>query len=230
MADKSIPCQNCGNVITVSEFVSAKTLTCMKCKAQVTIPIPEAAPVEPQPKLRLAPSPVTDSPTGSDAASGDHPRQKKHDPHAMRNVLPQYKRRKLKRRVTAFEVKVLPWLLFFILAAILAWVRYVPGAVSPDLLKLMISGGVWTLLFLHISVVCYAFTDDSFFGILCLIIPGYSLYYLYVQSDQMILRSLAGALLIAFGWDALLAAQNLWIEVYNTVSIWIATTDTIKKK
>jgi hypothetical protein len=230
MADKSIPCQNCGNVITVSEFVSAKTLTCMKCKAQVTVPMPEAASVEPLPKLRLAPSLAPESPTGPDAASGDPPRQKKRDPHAMRNVLPQYKRRKQKRRVTAFEVKVLPWLLFIILAAILAWVRYVPGAVSPDILKVMISGGVWTLLFLHISIICYAFTDDSFFGILCLIIPGYSVYYLYVQSDQMILRSLAGALLIAFGWDALLAAQDLWIEVYNTVSIWIATTDTIKKK
>ena len=229
MADKTITCQNCGNVITVSEFVSAKTLTCMKCKAEVALPLSSAAPVEPQPKLRLA-RPLTDEAPSAPVAATSESARHKHDPTVdLRKFLPQYKIRKRKRRASAFEVIALPWLLFIVLTAILAWVRYSPDAISPENLKLTISGGVWILLFLHISIICYAFTDDSFYGILCLIIPGYSLYYLYVQSDQMILRSLAGALLIAFGWDAVIAAQDLWIEIYSTVSLWIATTDTIKK-
>lgn len=231
MADKTLICQGCGNVITVSEFVSAPTLTCLKCKAQVPVPPPTPETMPQQPKLRIAAPTVPDSAVEPTTATGGESAIKaRHSgPNDVRKYLPKLKKRKWSRKTTTFEAKVLPWLVFIVLASILAWARYWPEALPKDLLTMLISGGVWLLLFLHISIVCYAFTDDAFYGVLSLIIPGYSIYYLYVQSDQMLIRSLAGALILAFGWDALIAAQDLWAEVYRTVTIWIATTDTIKK-
>jgi hypothetical protein len=231
MADIILTCKNCGNTITVSEFVSAEFITCRKCNEQVPVPVktPEATPAAP--KLRIAveaPPPPPPEPVAQDKKKNRRG-IKAAQSNDVRKYLPQAKKRMRVRRVTYFEAKVLPWLLFFVLGAILCWLRFWPDAVAPDTLKTVISGGVWVLLIMHITVICYAFTDDVFYGILCFLIPGYTVYYLYIQSDQMIMRSVMGALLIAFGWDAAIAIKDLWAEVYSTVSIWIATTDTIKK-
>lgn len=230
MADIIITCQNCGNAIPVSEFVDGSLLVCMKCKAKVTVPDHEVAPV-PHHKLRLAVEKPPEPPPQPVAP----PLPKKNfkgKPVGQNDVgqyLPKAKKRVQKRRSMVFEAKVLPWLIFFILTAILCWLRYVPGALPADTVDTLTRWGVIALLFLHITIICYAFGDEAFYGILCLIIPGYSLYYLYIQADEMILRSVTGALLVAFGWDAVIATQQLWAEVYATVSLWIATTDTIKK-
>lgn len=233
MADLIITCPTCGNTIPVSEFVDADRLFCMKCKTKIQVPerIPEPSAVVQRLKLAVEKSPEPPPPP-EPAQSG---RQKKKSlfkapkPNDVRQYLPKAKKKIQKRRATVFEAKVLPWLLFIVLALILSWLRYWPGALQGDILSALITGGIGVLLFIHITVICYAFGDDSFYGMLCLIIPGYSLYYLFIQADQMILRSTMAALMIAFGWDAVLAAQQLWAEVYATVSLWIATTDTVKK-
>ena len=123
----------------------------------------------------------------------------------------------------------MPWLLFALLTLVFGWLRFWPGALTPSLAATFVSAGVWTLLFLHITIVCYAFTDDAFYGILCLIIPGYSLYYLFIQADQMFFRAIVAAMMIAFGWDFAVATRNCWDGFYAAVSHWIATTETLKK-
>lgn len=226
MADITLTCAQCGNSITISEFVAAETLTCMRCKAQVPVPARSEGAAPAQPKLRIAaPPPPPPPPPPVAPPSGKAARRSN-----VQQYLPKAKSRPQRaRRASNFEVKVLPWLLFVVFTSVSAWLRYVPGVLSPDLHFALVQSGVWILLFLHISMVCYAFTDDAFFGVLCLIIPGYSIYYLFAQSDRMIIRAVAAALLIAFGWDALLAARAVWIDVYVSVSHWIATTDSIKK-
>lgn len=149
----------------------------------------------------------------------------------VQQFLPQAGKKRIRaRKVSAFEVKVLPWILFFALLLIFGWMRYIPGALAPDILPLFIQGGVWALLLLHLAVICLAFSDDSFCGILCVIIPGYSIYYMFIQADQMLLRGLVAALMIVFGWDFAIWAGGVWTDFYNAASTWIATTDTIKKK
>lgn len=233
MADLIITCPTCGNTIPVSEFVDADRLFCMKCKTKIQVPERITEPNVMAQRLKLAVEiPPEPTPPPEPAQSGRQNKKnlfKSPEPNDVRQYLPKAKKKIQKRRATAFEAKVLPWLLFVVLTLILSWLRYWPGALQDDILSALISGGVWVLLFIHITVICYAFGDDSFYGILCLIIPGYSLYYLFIQADQMILRSTMAALMIAFGWDAVLAAQQLWAEVYATVSLWIATTDTVKK-
>lgn len=232
MADINIACPKCHNVITVSEFVDADFLTCMKCKAQVSVPgkVPETV-VSDQPKLRLTLKKEPAPPPPSPAPEKGRKRAKADAARDVRNYMPKGGKARRARRVSTFEVAVLPWLVFVVLAVLLTWFRFAP----PDLLNqyvapdLFVTCGIWALLFLHLSVVCLGFSDDAFQGLLCLIIPGYTLYYLFVQSDQMHLRAVVAALLLAFGWDAMIASKNLWNEIYINVSSWIATTETLKK-
>jgi hypothetical protein len=184
------------------------------------------------PKLKLAPppppppAPAPTSPTKFD--------KKKNRADAKKDVqryIPQgNKRRKRARKISTFEIKVLPWLTFFLILLVFGWMRYVPGVLAPDIHTMFIQGGVWALLLLHVSVIFLAFGDDVFSGILCFIIPGYSIYYLFTQADQILLRGLVAALMIVFGLDFAQAAGSFWNDVYYEVSRWIATTDTVKKK
>lgn len=234
MSDIIVTCTQCGNNITVSEHVSAEFIPCMKCKNQVPIParLPDTTVVVPKLKLALArppePAPPPEPPPSAKLS-------RKAAKEAARKNVQQYmpqggKKRIRARKVSTFEIKVLPWLVFIVLLLVAGWMRHVPGALAPDIHAKFIQGGVLALLLLHVSVVCLAFGDDAFSGILCFIIPGYTIYYLFTQADQILLRGLTGALLIVFGWDFAIAAGELWNEFYTNASSWIATTDTIKKK
>lgn len=206
----------------------------MKCKNQVPIPNREAALPAEAPKLRLAitqpPEPLSTSLTQLPAKLS----RKQAKAQAKKEVaryLPQAGKRRIRtRKISMFEVKVLPWLVFFILLLVFGWLRHVPGVLAPDIHAMFIQGGVWSLLLLHVSIICLAFGDDAFSGILCFIIPGYSVYYLFTQADQILLKGLVAALMIVFGWDFVTAAGTFWNEAYATISSWIATTDSIKKK
>lgn len=230
MADITITCSTCGNTITVSEFVEAEFITCLKCKTPVSTPAREKVPVAASPKLKLViekpappPPPVVPPPKKKRWAA------KAKNSKSVGSYLPKTTPRRRSRKISNFEVKVLPWLVFVLLALVLSWLRFWPGALAADIEPTFISSGVGILFFLHLTIVCLAFTDDAFSGILCLIIPGYSIYYLFTQADQMILRATVGALMIAFGWDFLVAAKDLWDGFYASASHWIATTESMKK-
>jgi len=231
MADITVTCLECGNAITISEFVTAEMITCMKCKSQVPVPVRSPDLSSAGSKLKLAmpkpPEPIIAPPPPVTKAV-------KKDKRIPRNNVQQYlpqggKRRVRARKISTFEVKVLPWLLFFVLLLVFGWLRYIPGVLAPDIQQMFIQGGVWAICLLHVSVICLAFGEDAFSGILCFIIPGFSIYYLFTQADQILLRGLVGALLIVFGWDFALAAGTFWNEVYVNISHWIATTETMKK-
>lgn len=235
MSDIIVTCEQCGNNITISEFVTAETITCMKCKGQVPIPVRQPDPVAVASKLKLSvpkppppPAPTVAPPPGKISRKMAKAAAKKD----VKRYLPQgsNKRRVRSRKVSTFEVKVLPWLVFFVLLMAFGWLRHVPGALAPDILPMFIKGGVWAILLMHIAVVLLAFGDDVFSGVLCFIIPGYTIYYLFTQADQILLRGLVAALLIVFGMDFVVAAGLFWNEVFYNVSQWIATTDTVKKK
>jgi hypothetical protein len=115
------------------------------------------------------------------------------------------------------------------MTALLAWVRYWPGAVPAQHLPTVILAGIWCLFGMHVVVVLYAFDDDAFQGVLCTILPGYSFYYLFTQADQFYVRSLVAALLLVFGMDSALAARRTWDKAYHNISSWIQDTDTLKK-
>jgi len=231
MADIILTCQNCDSKITISEFVSTEFITCKKCQTQVPVPA-RATTIPVSQKLTFTreqpPPPPPEPPTKSGKNKGQ-PVASASMSNTVRQYLPKARNRKQARRVTAFEARVLPFLLFGVLTAVLAWLRFWPGALSASDLAALTRVGVWAVMLMHVSVTCLAFGDEAFYGILCLIIPGYSLYYLFIQAEQLVLRAVMASLMITFGWDTIITLQDVWHEVYVTISIWIATTDTVKR-
>lgn len=228
MADIVVTCVQCGNNITISEFVTAEAITCMKCKGQVPIPPREPAMPSAAGKIKLS---IVKPPETAAPPPKKFDKKKTKEDRNVQQYLPQAGKKLIRaRKVTTFEVKVLPWILFFVMLLIFGWMRYIPGALAPDIHPMFIEGGVWALLLLHFAVICLAFGDDSFCGILCVVVPGYSVYYLFTQADQMLLRGLAGALMIVFGLDFAIWAGSVWTDFYNAASNWIATTETVKRK
>jgi len=231
MSDIVVTCAKCGNNITISEFVTAETITCLKCKWQVPIPVrkPDLAATS---KLKLAiAKPPEPPPTPVIPTQFNRKKARAESQNDVLKYLPQGSKRKTRtRKITIFEIKVLPWLVFIVLLLVLGWIRHVPGVLAPDTHQMFIKSGVWALVLMHVAVVLLAFGDDVFSGVLCSIIPGYSVYYLFTQADQILLRGLVAALLIVFGWDFALAAKELWHEVYYYISTWLATTESVKKR
>ena len=232
MADITINCPSCGNSVTISEFVSAEFLVCFKCKGQIPVPARQQASNTVE-KLRLggpkaqAPQKTeseVEPPTAGELHSGDRRYS------VTQNFFPDARKRVKRRKTNVFALRVMPWLIFVVLGAVFAWVRYSPGVLPKHQLDLVIQGGVWALVFLHLTVVAYAFSDEAFQGVLCLIIPGYSLYYLFVQSDQFMLRAVVAALMVGFGWDTAVATGKLWREFYVTANAFLADPDSIKKR
>lgn len=231
MADITITCASCGNAVTISEFVSTEFLVCFKCKGKIPVPARQQV-SDTVEKLRLggtkpqAPR-TTDSevepPTG-ELHAGDRRYS------VTQNFFPDARKRVKRRKANMFALRVMPWLTFVLLGAVFAWLRYSPGVLPKHQLDLLIQGGVWALVFLHLSIVAYAFSDEAFQGVLCLIIPGYSLYYLFVQSDQFMLRAVVAALLVGFGWDTAVATVDLWRDFYATANAFMADPDSIKKR
>jgi hypothetical protein len=213
MADITLTCGQCGNLITVSEYVEADTLVCAKCQQTVPVPrrIPEASPAA---RLKLAaPPPPPSAPLPDEAAP------KRRAPRL----------RRLRRRSRGIQPAVWGYVTFILLAAALVYLRFYPDAMPGDRREQLVTAAIAALGFLHVSVIAYAFADDAFHGVLCAIIPGYSVYYLYTQADQFLLRAVVGALLLAFGLDTLQFIRRFSYDVYVDVSSWIQDTDSLKK-
>lgn len=224
MADITITCPGCGNRVTISEFVSAPSLACARCGGSIPVPRREAPPPAAA-GLRLA-SP-TAAPDGAPA-----PAPEVQAPVAV--PAPGRRRwrrsRRPSRRPTRRQTsRVWPWVLFVILAAVLAWLRFFPGALSASQLATFKLAGVYGLLGLHVVIVLQAFNDDTFEGVMSLLIPGYSLYYLFVLTDLFYLRALVVAAMLVFGKDTAIALQRTWGVVYRDVTAWIQGNETFKK-
>ena len=232
MADITIVCPGCGNRITVSEFVSAEFLVCIVCHAKVPVPKREppavsagglrmAAPPEPPPE----PIPEKKGKSKRHQATVNSPSSD------VSQFLPSTKRqqRRHRHRISG-DLNILPWSLFVALTLALMWLRWWPGILSVSSVDFLSTCGVWILIGLQVAVVLRAFNDDAFHGVMCAIIPGYSIYYLFVCEDQFYLRAIAAAILITFGWDASVATHKLWQETYDSVSWWLRDTDYLKKK
>ena len=83
--------------------------------------------------------------------------------------------------------------------------------------------GPCVLLGFHVLIVLRAFKESMFHGILCLLIPFYSLYYLFLMTDAFYLRAILSGLLVAIGQDSALFFQTELSRLVATVNSWIAS-------
>jgi DNA-directed RNA polymerase subunit RPC12/RpoP len=226
MADITLTCSQCGNQITISEHDTAETVKCMKCANRVPVPKREPAQVAaPPPKLKMA-QPAEPAPAAAPAPTAGKPVKKLVD-RDQRHYLPRSLKRRRRERATTGHL-YWPWVIFVVLGVALTVLRY-SHILGPDLVDLLRTGGICAVFFIHVSLIAYAFGEDAFQGVLCAIVPGYSLYYLFFQSDQFYFRAILAALLVAFGLDTWVTIRDFTYESYIDIKYWIETTDTLKE-
>jgi DNA-directed RNA polymerase subunit RPC12/RpoP len=114
------------------------------------------------------------------------------------------------------------WLCFIVIAALMASIRFL-YIMPPDYLDVLQLYGPYLALLMHVIIILMAFKDTVFQGILCLLIPGYSFFYLFLVSDNFWARALMGGLLVGIGLDSALFYKDVAGNVYRTVSDYIAS-------
>jgi hypothetical protein len=101
------------------------------------------------------------------------------------------------------------WLVFLALGALMGWLRY-GGGLPAAHMDTWREAAPYVVLFLHTVLVCFAFSDTVFAGILSFLLPPYVYYHLFAVSDQFYLRAVVAGLLVGVGQDG-----------FGTVAEWV---------
>jgi hypothetical protein len=86
---------------------------------------------------------------------------------------------------------------------------------------MLIKYGPYAVLVLHVTLVLMAFQDAVFQGILCLLVPLYSFYWLFMVTDQFMMRAVVAGILVGVGQDSVAFYQVVMNDTYRVVSTWI---------
>ncbi len=227
MSDIALSCPSCGKVRTVSEFSDRANLLCKHCGGSfgpAEPPSPAAvAETPPRPGLHVArrqtqsnvgtPAAYGASPMTVSAPPSDGPRAP--DPASRGPAGPQLRNERKLMNHAWFAAA-----LFVILGAAMWYLRYRAGlpaawlAWSAEYAWLVVLG-------IHVTIVLRAMTEGMFQGILCLLIPGYSFYYLFAVTDTFYSRAIVAALLIGIGQDAGIRLNEHVQTLTSHVHAWI---------
>ena len=223
MADVDVHCDKCGSTVTVSEFVDFEAMYCRRCGEKLNRdtrdddrqrlrirPEPEPEPQEKPRRRRRTPN------AGSAEVMEAETREDKQYLPGGRHAAAHHKRKVRLTHMTA------SWILFIVLGGLMYVLRY-RDEVSSALIDQAFTFGPYLLAALHVVIVLRAFTDSVFQGILCLLVPLYSAYYLFMVSDDFYLRALVAGLLVGIGQDSMAFYQELITNVTNAVTAWIAS-------
>ena len=116
------------------------------------------------------------------------------------------------------------WLLVAAVALPLAGLRYggfLPAPVIATVKQYGLSYGVWALLAIHVMIVVKAAQEDMTAGLMCLLIPLYSFYYLLAQPENHLLRMALCALLVTIGPETYAGLTDQLTVAGAHVHAWI---------
>ena len=121
----------------------------------------------------------------------------------------------------------LPWFVFFVIATAMFALRYgipmldlpLPRQI-PEWLRMY---GPFIAIGLHFVIVLAAFKDQIFSGIMCLLIPPYPYYYLFLVCDFFYLRAILAGIYVGIGWDSLLYVNAKTGFIIKAINSWIAS-------
>ncbi|OGV61377.1 MAG: hypothetical protein A2283_00810 [Lentisphaerae bacterium RIFOXYA12_FULL_48_11] len=210
MADIELKCPKCAKIVTVSEFADLDGMTCNACGEQLKKPESTAKKEKQKPSLKLA-----DLQPEAETSGSIEPTKWQISQDAAKKKRPKPK----------FEMTHLLWssIIFLVLGGIMGYLRYAPDgflATNKDLVR---TYGPIILLTMHIIIVLGAFKDSVFQGVLCLLIPLYSMYYLFNVSDNFYLRAVTAVFLIGLGQDSAIVFSE-WSQVaFNYVNDFISS-------
>lgn len=220
MADIRVQCTKCNNAIAVSEFVDFTALKCRKCGGAMVregevpvVPVPAPAAVAPGEPVPEPAAPVAAAVPAGTARRKLKVREQEAEAAAEApksggdgGRWQELQRMKHAQKAKdAKKVRIPPqvwwWLIFVLLGGVMGFLRY-GGVLGKSALDSVAMVAPFIGLALHLYLLTLAFKDSVFHGILALLVPGYSLYYLFLISDKFILRSAIGGLVVGIGQDA----------------------------
>lgn len=215
MADIKLICPHCGKEMFVSEHVSVQSIPCVSCKQQVPLPGKIAASTN----LGLRKQPPHPAAPEQEGSSGSNQQDVRHAPprpvegRSVRRAA--WRSRQQRKAVLSAMHLTLSVIVFIVLGAALLFMRFFH---SPALLK---EYGVWVVAFAYLAIIIASIKDNMFDALLCLVVPLYAFYYLFMVSSAVYLRAVVGAILIAFGYDFAVFIQIKSGVAINSVNTWI---------
>lgn len=214
MADVTLICAACGKNVKVSEFVEGP-VTCPQCGQPLKKIEHTPPPAQLRPQLAsmagraslVSPEIPPELPTAAAHPLGVPSRRRDHE--AVRIRTERYLRLHY----------LFAWFLFVVLLALLlAWQWQ--GLQNPHLLNAYLAARWWLALFAWLIVVLPAFLDSWLQGVLCLLVPPYSVYFALNRMDVFQLRAIFFAVVLA------LAAEYYFLPdrvLFNIVQEQMAT-------
>lgn len=207
MADIKITCPQCGKTIIVSEFIDTDSLICHFCGEKLK----KHESISTKTKLSIQTHPIKEADIPAD--------------NIIRadETTPQIEKKKEKAKGKSIIIhSLVSWILFIIVGGIMWKMRYGNGLTQSHM-KMLAQYGPFIVIGFHSIIVVTAWKVSVFQGILCLLVPFYSLYYLFIISDNFFMRAVVAGLLIGVGEDSLLSFQKIIVQMFNYIDHWIRT-------
>jgi len=201
--------------MTVSEFVDIEQMTCNACGEPLKKPETAPALQKTKPSIKKTLSLANKEPEtkpdesteptkwqiSQKALKDSRPKEETHSSHLMWSSL-----------------------IFFILGGVMLYLRYCGGYLSTkssiDMIRVY---GPIAFIIIHIIIIIKAFKDTVFQGVLCMIIPFYSIYYLFAVSDDFYMRAIVGGLMVGIGQDTAMVFNEEIQRTIKSISDWIAS-------
>ena len=210
MADVILTCPECEKKTAVSEYYSENTAVCHACGHVFHMPErkrPAAI------RLKQKEKPIEPAKAPAHVSVNDNAAELPSLGMRRSRILEREKRRVKISRV----VMSVSWLVFVVLAVCLAYIRFYNGCQFIPLEKIK-NYGIIAVCISYVAIICLALTDNMFDGLLCIVVPLYPFYYLFIVSGNVYMRAVIGAVFVVFGYDFLLVVQTLlagWYEKIN---------------
>lgn len=208
MSDVAVKCTHCGLEVRVSEFVDQNTLVCSACGHR--LPPPRSTQIKSQRAVRpreWTDPALVEAAAGADAAAPPKKRRwrRRRDPMKMSWGLTE---------------QIGSWVMFFVLAPLLVYLRFAGVYEGPALESCKYYGMIGFGVF-YLVIVIEALKEDMFDGLLCVFVPFYPLFYLFTRSGSLYLRALMAGFVLGFGYDVFMLVYAVMGECIKNVNEWI---------
>jgi hypothetical protein len=185
MPDVTITCPSCGKTITVSEFVDLSKLVCRACGCRFAASDSETLEEDNDAtqEERSHPEPVVTTTTPAQVV-----------------VIAKVKPRPRKLFRWTYQLKC--WFVFACVGIVSLVLRY-GGLLGSNALEVLIEYGPLAVFAFHFYITFRAFRESVLAGILCLLVPFYSLYYAFWSFEDYMFRAVFAGMLVGTGCDCL---------------------------
>ncbi len=210
MPDENVTCGQCGKSVRVSEYALGASVKCPACGGLLLRATQRPTGETDKPKLTLKKTEPTPERLPGER-SDDEWRYYETMASTQDVKPPSLKPVRL----------ILAWLILLLVGGLMWALRY--GDVVPVVTPYLQDYGPYAIILFHIGVTLMAFKDDVFQGILCLLVPCYWAFYLFLYADAFIVRALVAGCLVGIAEDSYYFYNDVAARVYDTVNAWLAS-------